>query len=52
MGLYLGWVFQASENLLAPILVHWIYDSVALYLLRREIKKEAAGRPEEEVSRS
>ena len=52
MGLYLGWVFQASENLLAPILVHWIYDSVALYLLRREIKKEAANRPEEEVSRS
>jgi membrane protease YdiL (CAAX protease family) len=41
MGFYLGWLFKASGNLLAPILVHWIYDAVALWLLRRQIVRES-----------
>ena len=41
MGLYLGWVHIASDNLLAPILVHWLYDAVALYLLRKQWRQEA-----------
>ena len=35
-GLYLGWMQIVSENLLAPILVHVLYDFMALiYLVRR-----------------
>jgi len=36
VGLYLGWLFVASGNLLLPITVHSVYDFVALtFLLRR-----------------
>ncbi len=45
MGLYLGWVQVNSQNLLAPILVHWIYDAVALHLLKRRILAEDRTRP-------
>lgn len=35
IGLYLGWMWIASDNLLAPITTHAIYDFVALvYLVR------------------
>lgn len=50
MGLYLGSLHIATNNLLAPILVHWLYDAVALYLLRKQWLKEEeeeAGREEE-----
>lgn len=47
MGLYLGALYIATNNLLAPILVHWLYDTVALYLLRRQWLKE----DEEETKR-
>ena len=30
MGLYLGWLYQASGNLLLPITVHFLYDWVVL----------------------
>jgi len=30
MGLYLGWLYQATDNLLVPILVHFLYDWVVL----------------------
>jgi len=37
MGLYLGWLYLATGNLLIPILVHFIYDWVVLrhYLAER-----------------
>jgi membrane protease YdiL (CAAX protease family) len=34
-GLYLGWLFHSTENLLVPVLAHALYDfGVLLYLLR------------------
>ena len=37
IGLYLGWLLLASENLLVPIVAHAAYDFLALeYLLYRE----------------
>jgi hypothetical protein len=36
VGMYLGWCFLATENLLAPMVSHAVYDFVALvYLTRR-----------------
>ena len=40
LGLYLGWTYRESANLLAPILVHSIYDAVALLRLRRELRSQ------------
>ena len=42
MSIYLGWLFKETGNLLVPILVHWIYDSFALYFLRRRFDEDAA----------
>lgn len=37
LGVYLGWLFLATENLLAPITAHALYDFLALaYLLHSE----------------
>jgi membrane protease YdiL (CAAX protease family) len=34
-GLYLGWLFLATDNLLVPVIAHALYDfGVLLYLLR------------------
>jgi membrane protease YdiL (CAAX protease family) len=33
MGGYLGWLWQASGNLLVPIVTHALYDLVVLRLL-------------------
>jgi uncharacterized protein len=34
MGAYLGWLFQRTENLLTPVLVHGLYDfAVLVYLI-------------------
>lgn len=30
MGFYLGWLYQATGNLLVPILVHFLYDWIVL----------------------
>lgn len=46
MGFYLGWLYDATGNLLVPIVVHWLYDTLALWLLRREFVKDA-GSPAE-----
>ena len=40
MGYYLGWLCSATGNLLVPIVVHWLYDTLALWLLRREFQKD------------
>ena len=36
MGAYLGWLYIASGNLLVPILVHALYDFVALALVAKD----------------
>ena len=35
MGVYLGWLWQVSDNLLTPILTHAVYDFLALCCLLR-----------------
>jgi uncharacterized protein len=35
IGLYLGWVWLASGNLLAPVMAHGLYDFVAILVLSR-----------------
>lgn len=30
MGLYLGWLYQATGNLLVPMMVHFLYDWIVL----------------------
>lgn len=35
MGLYLSWLWHASDNLLAPIVAHGVYDFLALVWLTR-----------------
>ncbi len=41
IGLYLGWLYQTTDHLLVPIIVHWLYDMVALFLFRRRFRKES-----------
>jgi len=36
IGIYLGWLYLATGNLLLPILVHFLYDWIILSRLRRE----------------
>ncbi|MCA1779289.1 MAG: CPBP family intramembrane metalloprotease [Xanthomonadaceae bacterium] len=38
MGLYLGWLYQVTGNLLVPIAVHFLYDWIVLfwYLFARQ----------------
>lgn len=48
IGVYLGFLQAATANLLAPILVHAIYDALALYLLRREFRREGERERERE----
>jgi uncharacterized protein len=45
IGVYLGWLWLATGNLLVPIVTHGAYDFVALlYLLRRrDSQKQPAG---------
>lgn len=55
MGLYLGWVWIASGNLLAPIVTHAVYDFLALVYLvkwRRPptITHDEAPTPREEAA--
>ncbi len=40
IGLYLGWLFLRTGNLLVPIVVHALYDFVALSLLVQRTKLE------------
>lgn len=44
MGLYLGWLYQWTGNLLVPVLVHFLYDWIALeWYVRRERRRGAGG---------
>jgi membrane protease YdiL (CAAX protease family) len=40
MGAYLGRLLQLSENLLAPIMTHGLYDFLAFLVVARECRKE------------
>ena len=50
MSLYLGWVYDSTNvegvpgegHLLVPIVVHWLYDAVALFLFRRRLRADSA----------
>lgn len=47
MSFYFGWLYEATDqNLLAPIVVHWLYDAVALFLFRRRFKADVAAERE------
>jgi len=41
MGAYLGWLQMETGNLLVPIIVHWLYDALAFWLLRRRFAADA-----------
>ena len=41
IGLYLGWLFLRTGNLLVPIVVHALYDFVALSILVQRTKAQA-----------
>jgi membrane protease YdiL (CAAX protease family) len=43
LGGYLGWLLNGSENLLAPIIAHGLYDFLAFLVVARECRR--AGRP-------
>ena len=43
MGFYLGAVFQISGGLLAPVIIHFLYDLAALIYLRYFVKTEEGG---------
>lgn len=45
MGVYLGWIYEQSGNLLAPVLTHAVYDFVALVYLLRWVKQPTRGSP-------
>ncbi len=40
MGFYLGVIFQKSGGLLAPVIIHFLYDLAALVYLRYFVKAE------------
>ncbi len=39
IGCYLGWLMQAYDDLVAPIVAHALYDFVAIAFIRRNIKR-------------
>ena len=53
VGAYLGFLFVWTGNLIAPIMVHFLYDAFALYCLTRVWKpypnEEPAPIPDEEI---
>lgn len=42
MGVYLGWLFLVTGNLLVPILVHFLYDWAVLHYYTRRYRRRAA----------
>ena len=38
VGVYLGWLWLATDNMLAPVVAHAVYDFGALWYLRRTSK--------------
>jgi uncharacterized protein len=45
IGVYLGWLWIATGNLLAPIVAHALYDFVALVYLTRSSRSSAPQEP-------
>jgi membrane protease YdiL (CAAX protease family) len=41
MGLYLGWLFTASQTLWVPIVTHALYDFVAFLVVIRDVRRQA-----------
>lgn len=44
MGAYLGWLFEATGNLLAPIVTHAVYDFLAFLLVTRDYRRTSENR--------
>jgi membrane protease YdiL (CAAX protease family) len=43
MGLYLGWLWMATGNLMVPIVAHAVYDFLALlYILRERVDHDGS----------
>jgi membrane protease YdiL (CAAX protease family) len=42
MGLYLGWLLDATGNVLAPIVTHGLYDFLAFIVVARDYRRTAA----------
>lgn len=51
MGLYLGWVWIASGNLLVPIVTHAVYDFLALVYLAKWRRPPTSPRDDEPAPR-
>jgi hypothetical protein len=45
IGLYCGWLWLASDNLLVPMVAHGLYDFLALIYLTRRGTRETVGCP-------
>jgi membrane protease YdiL (CAAX protease family) len=45
VGIYLGWLWYASGNLLVPITTHTVYDFVMLLILTRRQRGRTIGSP-------
>jgi membrane protease YdiL (CAAX protease family) len=39
IGVYLGWLFKETGNLLAPIVTHGLYDFLALLIIARDFRR-------------
>jgi len=56
IGAYLGWLALLFDNLLVPIIVHGLYDFVAMLILLRKVPQEseadASEEPEEAGNRA
>jgi membrane protease YdiL (CAAX protease family) len=39
IGVYLGWLFKATGNLLAPIVTHGLYDFLAFLVVARDFRR-------------
>lgn len=39
IGVYMGWLLDTSDNILAPILAHGLYDFLAFLVIAREVRK-------------
>ncbi len=52
MGLYLGWLAEASGTLWGPIVTHALYDFVAFLVVIRDVRQQAVGHSPDRLSRS
>jgi membrane protease YdiL (CAAX protease family) len=50
LGAYLGWLLDASEGLLAPIVAHGVYDFLAFLVLARDVRQARVPVENSEVS--